>query len=266
MVLHMDLKLDNKVILVAGASTGLGFGVASAVAAEGAKVSMASRSGEDIVDAAGRLRSKGHQASAFVCDVTNASLIDQWVAATVSEYGAVDGLVLNGGGPPLGKFDDFDDEAWARGFELTLMSAVRMIRAVLPIMRDQGSGAIVAVTSMSVKEPIDHLLLSNVYRSGVTSLVKSLSRDLAGEGIRINNLVPGRMNTERTRSTDKVNAGKRGVSVEVHSTEQQAMIPIGRYGEADEYGAAAAFLLSDAASYITGSTLTVDGGKTATVW
>lgn len=252
--------------MVAGASTGLGFGVAEATAAEGARVSMASRNPDDINAAAGQLRSRGLVAAAHVCDVTDRDQISAWVTATAADFGTVDGLVVNAGGPPLGKFDDFDDEAWKLGFELTLMSAVRMIRAVLPAMREQGSGSIVAVTSMSVKEPIDHLLLSNVFRSGVTSLVKSLSRDLAGQGIRINNLVPGRMNTERTRSIDHVNAEKRGVPEETHIAQQHAMIPMGRYGGADEYGAVAAFLLSDAASYITGSTITADGGKTATVW
>ena len=141
-----------------------------------------------------------------------------------------------------------------------------MIRSVLPTMRSQGSGSIVTSTSMSVKEPIDILLLSNVFRSGVVSLVKSLADDLAAENIRINNLVPGRMDTERVQSVDKINAQNRGVSYEQQRADQQAMIPIGRYGSPNEYGKAAAFLLSDAASYITGSTMTVDGGKTRTVW
>jgi 3-oxoacyl-[acyl-carrier protein] reductase len=122
------------------------------------------------------------------------------------------------------------------------------------------------MTSMSVKEPIDNLLLSNVFRSGVVSLMKSLSRDLAADGIRINNLVPGRMDTDRTRSVDEMVAQKRGIALQQQRAEQEAMIPLGRYGTAAEFGRAAAFLLSDAASYMTGSTLTVDGGKTQMTW
>lgn len=263
----MDLQLKEKTILVAGSSTGLGFGVAEAVAAEGANVSMASSNKNKIDAAAKKLREK-YQTNirGYVCDLTDAGAIQHWVDDSLEAYGNIDGLVVNAGGPTPGKFDNFDDAAWHKAYDLTLMSAVRLIRAVLPTMRAQGSGAIVTMTSMSVKEPIDILLLSNVFRSGVVSLVKSLSRDLAAEGIRINNLVPGRMDTDRTRSVDKMMSEKRGINYEQQRDEQQRIIPAQRYGTSEEFGKAAAFLLSDVSSYTTGSTMTVDGGKTQTVW
>jgi 3-oxoacyl-[acyl-carrier protein] reductase len=141
-----------------------------------------------------------------------------------------------------------------------------MIRAALPSMRERGGGSILTVTSMSVKEPIDVLILSNVMRSGVTSLVKSLSAQLASDNIRLNNLMPGRINTDRIRSLDGINSKKQGVPVEQIQAASHVQIPLGRYGTIEEFGRCGAFLLSDAASYITGSSLAVDGGALKTVW
>ena len=263
----MNLALKDKVIMVAASSKGLGFGAAEAVAREGARVSLASRTAKDIEAAAAKLRDQyGIKAHGFTFDASNSESIQDWTQATLHAFGTIDGLVVNAGGPPAGTFDKFDDAAWASAFELTLMSSVRMIRAVLPTMKKQQSGSICTVTSTSFKEPNDILLLSNVFRSGVVSLVKSLSRDLAPSGIRINNLVPGRIDTDRVRSLDQINADKKGVSVAQQKASQEQTIPLGRYGTIQEFGNAAAFLLSDAARYITGTTLIVDGGKTRTVW
>jgi len=263
----MDLGLQNKVIMVAAASKGLGYGIAQAVAQEGAKVSIGSRTEADILAAAETLqRETGAETLGSVLDARDAASISGWVEATVAKFGRVDGLVVNAGGPPAGGFDDFDDEAWQAAFELTLMSSVRMIRAVLPHMRAQGGGSILAVTSSSVKEPIDILLLSNVMRSGVVSLLKSLSRELAPEQIRVNNLVPGRILTDRVKSLDAIGAKDAGRSVAEQQALQEGQIPWGRYGTIEEFGRAGAFLLSDAASYITGETLIVDGGSMKTVW
>ena len=163
-------------------------------------------------------------------------------------------------------FDNFTDEQWYAAFELNLMSAVRLIREVLPAMKKAAKGSIVTITSVSVKEPIDMLLLSNVFRSGVTSLAKSLSRDLASYNIRINNILPGRLDTERVKQLDGIIAENRGISVnEVRSSFQEA-IPLSRYGKPEELGNLAAFLLSDKASFITGTTIPVDGGMLRTVW
>ena len=199
-------------------------------------------------------------------DASDPDSIFQWVENTTNAFGGVDKLVVNAGGPPAGTFDDFEDEAWQSAFELTLMSSVRMIRAVLPLMREAGSGSILSITSASVKEPIDFLLLSNVMRSGVTSLAKSLSKQLAPENIRVNNLMPGRIDTNRVQSLDAMNAAARELAVSEIKAANEAGIPLGRYGTIEEFGKLGAFLLSDAASYITGQTIAVDGGSINTVW
>jgi len=244
----MDLNLDNKVFFIAGSSRGLGLGVARALAADGANLWMGSRTQADIEQAAGRLADE-HDTD-----------------AASDTFGRIDGLLVNAGGPPAGAFDDFDDGAWQDAFNLTLMSPVRMIRGVLPSMRDAGQGSIAAVTSTSFKEPYDHLLLSNVMRSGVVSLIKSLSHDLADEGIRVNNLVPGRMDTDRVAELDLRAARRSGIELEQQRARQEGSLPMGRYGTTEEFGRVAAFILSDAASYVTGATILVDGGKTRTVW
>ena len=263
----MDLGLKNKVIMVAAASRGLGLGIARAAAADGALLSIASRTRDDIEQAAADLRADfGVKAIGCVMNASDPLSIATWTRSTLVEFGRIDGLVVNAGGPPSGKFDDFEDSDWEDAFQLTLMSAVRMIRNVLPTMQTQKSGSIVTITSSSIKEPIDVLLLSNVLRSGVVSLVKSLSFDLAADGIRINNLVPGSIDTDRIRQVDEARAANLGVSPEKARADGQASTPPGRYGTPDEFGRAGAFLLSDAASYINGATLFVDGGKSRTVW
>jgi 3-oxoacyl-[acyl-carrier protein] reductase len=263
----MDLGLHGKVAMVAASSKGLGFGIARELAREGALVSLGSRTESDIYDAAHALiEETGTEVLANVLDASDPDSINQWLDNTIDTFGGVDMLVVNAGGPPAGKFDDFDDSDWLAAFELTLMSAVRMIRVVLPAMRQAGGGSILTVTSSSVKEPIDFLLLSNVMRSGVTSLAKSLSRQLAAENIRVNNLMPGRIDTDRVKSLDALNAERGNRSVEEVKAANELGIPLGRYGTIEEFGRLAAFLLSDAAGYITGQTIAVDGGTIKTVW
>ena len=263
----MDLGLNGKVFMVAAASKGLGYGIAEALAQDGAKVSIGSRTEADIKAAAATLQDEtGSEVLGTSFDATDGESIKRWTAVTLEKFGTIDGLVVNAGGPPAGKFDNFDDADWQAAFELTLLSSVRMIRAVLPTMREKGSGSILTVTSSSVKEPIDIILLSNVMRSGVVSLVKSLSRELASEKIRVNNLVPGRMDTDRVRSLDSTVANRLGITSEEARANSEAQVPWQRYGTIQEFGKAGAFLLSDAASYITGETMIVDGGAMRTVW
>lgn len=263
----MDLGLTGKVIMVAAASKGLGFGIAQALSREGAKVSIASRTLKDIEKAAEALHEEtGSEVLGTVFDAVEASSIMKWTDATCKRFGGVDGLVVNAGGPPVGFFDDFDDDDWMKAFELTLLSAVRMIRAVLPSMRERGGGSVLTMTSSSVKEPIDVLILSNVMRSGVASLAKSLSQQLARDIIRVNNLVPGRIDTDRVRALDKKVAETRGITPEEEKEGQEKRIPLGRYGTINEFGKAGAFLLSEASAYITGETFIVDGGTMKTVW
>lgn len=263
----MDLGLRGKVAMVAASSRGLGYGIARELAREGALVSIGSRTEADVFDAAHLLTEDTEgEVLPNVLDAADPHSISQWLDNTHHAFGGVDMLVVNAGGPPAGNFDDFDDDAWQAAFELTLMSAVRMIRSVLPSMRQAGGGSILTVTSCSVKEPIDFLLLSNVMRSGVTSLAKSLSRQLAPENIRVNNLMPGRIDTDRVQSLDAMHARARDVTVEEIRGANELGIPLGRYGTIEEFGRLGAFLLSDAAKYITGQTIAVDGGSIRTVW
>jgi 3-oxoacyl-[acyl-carrier protein] reductase len=263
----MDLQIKDKVVMVAAASQGIGHGIAEAIAREGGRLSIASRTAGNIEAAAKALRDEyGVECRGYVMDAADADSIRAWTDATLEDFGEVQGLVVNAGGPPPGNFDDFDDAAWSAAYELTLMSAVRMIRCVLPQMRAQQSGSILTVTSISIREPIDNLLLSNVFRSGVVALVKSLSNELADAGIRVNNLVPGRIDTERVRTLDRIGAEKKGIAVDEEQQVQFADIPLGRYGTIEDMGSAGAFLLSEAARYITGVTLLVDGGKTRAVF
>lgn len=263
----MNLNLSDKRFLVAASSKGLGYGIARALATEGAHVALGARDEASLRTTAAVLRGTCLGRVVFnPLDASDPTSIQNWVSNSIHELGGVDGIVVNAGGPPVGTFDSFDDDAWEQAFQLTLMSAVRLIRGVLPDLRKQQSGAILTITSTSIKEPIDQLLLSNVFRSGVVSLVKSLARDLAADHIRINNLVPGRFDTDRVRSIDEAAAAAAGTSLKEQAATTAATIPLGRYGTTDEFGAAGAFLLSSASSYITGSTLLVDGGMTRTVW
>lgn len=267
----MDLHLRGKVYLVAGASKGLGYAIAERLLLEGACVSIAGSDAERIQKAEEALRlhlntGESGNVCGFCCDVNEPEQIKAWVTSSLARFSNIDGLVVNAGGPPAGKFDDFDDDQWLQAFNLTLMSAIRLIRSVLPVMRQQGAGSILTLTSSSVKEPIDFLLLSNVMRSGVTSLAKSLSRSEASYGIRVNNLVPGLIATDRMTGLDEMQAQSKNISAKEQRRLTSSQIPLGRYGEPNEFANAAAFLLSDCASYITGSTLTVDGGTMKTVW
>jgi 3-oxoacyl-[acyl-carrier protein] reductase len=264
----MDLGLKDKVVMVAASSKGLGLGIARQAAMEGAVVCMGSRHQGNLAAAAEAIQKEVSEARIMthVLDVADSDSIKTWVKDSLKELGSVDALVVNGGGPPAGTFDEIDDKTWLAGYENTLMSAVRLIRAVLPAMRSKQSGSILTVTSSSVKEPIDNLLLSNVFRSGVTSLVKSLSIMEAKNGIRINNLVPGFFDTDRLRELDQRNSGEWRLSLENVRKINFEKIPMGRYGNPDEFGKAALFLLSEAASYVTGETFVIDGGKMRTVW
>src|SRR5262249_32613029 len=164
------------------------------------------------------------------------------------------------GGPPAGTALAFDDGAWQAAFDLLLMSVVRAVRLVVPSMRSRGGGSILVGTSSTVKEPFPNLALSNVMRAGVTALVKTLAGELAGDRIRVNSLLPGRIATDRLNYLDEANAKKAGITAQEQRDGALATIPMGRYGEPDEFGRAGAFLLSDAAAYITGAALQVDGG------
>jgi 3-oxoacyl-[acyl-carrier protein] reductase len=257
----MDLGLSGKRAMVAGASRGLGYAVARALAYEGARVSIASSDETAIREAAARIATEtSAEILAQRCDVSSGADITRWADATRQRFGDVDMLFTNSGGPPAGPAVSFDDAAWQAASELLVFSVIRMVRAAVPMMIRSGGGAILVSTSSSVKEPIPNLGLSTVMRASVSALAKTLALELASENIRVNQIIPGRIDTDRVRHLDAVNAKKAGVSPEEQRARSIAAIPMGRYGAADEYGRAAAFLLSDAARYVTGATLQVDGG------
>lgn len=257
----MDLGLKDKVALVAGASKGLGYAVARAMAREGAIVSISSRDEASITDAASRIeRETGAKVLAMPVDVRSADAIRRWIEATEARFGGIDALMTNSGGPPAGASLAFDDQAWQDAAELLLFSALRMIRAAVPSMQARGGGAILVSTSSSVKEPIQNLGLSTVLRASVSALAKTLALELAPLQIRVNQIIPGRIDTDRVRHLDEINARKQGISTEEAKKKAIASIPLGRYGEGDEFGRVGAFLLSDAAAYMTGATVQVDGG------
>jgi 3-oxoacyl-[acyl-carrier protein] reductase len=257
----MDLGLKGKVAMVGGASRGLGFAVAEVLAREGAHVSIASRDESAITAAAQRIgREANAQVLATPLDVKSAEGIQRWARETEQKFGGIDLLFANAGGPPAGAALSFDDAAWQSAVDLLLFSTIRMVRAAVPSMTARGGGAILVSTSSSVKEPIPNLGLSTVLRASVSALAKTLALELAGSGIRVNQIVPGRIDTDRLKQLDEINAQKQGITPEQQKARSIGGIPMGRYGEPEEFGRVAAFLLSGAASYMTGATVQVDGG------
>jgi 3-oxoacyl-[acyl-carrier protein] reductase len=247
--------------MVAGASRGLGFAVARALAKEGARVSISSRNADAAASAAAAIeRETGGMVLSSAVDVRSAEAIEGWFKSTTGHFGGVDLLYPNSGGPPPGPVLKFDDAAWQNAFELLLLSAIRMIRLAVPSMTSRGGGAIVLPTSSAVKEPIANLALSNVIRTSVAALSKTLALELAPQNIRVNQLIPGRIHTDRVEEIDIENSKRAGISQEDQRKRVWATIPMGRYGDPEGFAAAAVFLFSDAASYITGASLQVDGG------
>lgn len=258
----MDLGLKQKVALVLAASKGLGRASAAALASEGAHVVIGSRDKERLSRTAQEIAgASGSRVLAVPTDVTRAEDITNIVAATIKEFGRLDILVNNAGGPPPGMFEQFGDEQWQKAFELNLLSTVRLIRQVLPHMRQSGGGRIINIVSTSVKQPIDGLLLSNAIRPGVVGLAKTLSIELAPDNITVNNVCPGRILTDRLRQGPNMQAKlAQGMSEEEVLKEQAKDIPMQRLGRPEELGALVAFLASEQAGYITGTTIQVDGG------
>jgi 3-oxoacyl-[acyl-carrier protein] reductase len=262
----VDLGLKDKRVLVAAASKGLGRAIAAEFVNEGARVAICSRERERIEQVAKEIGA----AKGIAADVSTEDGCRAFVDGALKVLGGIDVLIVNAGGPKPGKFADLDDAAWQKAFELTLLSAVRLVRLALPELK-KSKGAIVFSTSTSVRQPgspaYGTLMLSNGLRAAVHGLLKTLSTELAADGIRVNAIQPGRISTERIAELDADTAKREGIAVEtVQERFEKGVIPLGRYGRPDEFAAAAVFLASPRASYITGVSLQVDGGMLTSMW
>ena len=253
----MNLGLTGKTALVTAASKGMGKACALGLAAEGARIVMCARTDVDLQAAAEEVRSKtGAQVVAMPADVTRADQVKALVARAHEAFGGVDILVANAGGPPRGYFDELSDEQWYGAFEVSLLSVVRLIREVLPSMRQRRWGRIITIQSSSVKQPIDGLDLSNAIRPGAAGLMKTLATELGADNILVNTVCPGRILTDRLLG----GAPQAGLSPEEYVRHVGADVPVGRVGTPEEFANVVVFLASERASYVTGVALQVDGG------
>ncbi|GAB4526439.1 MAG: SDR family oxidoreductase [Anaerolineales bacterium] len=257
----MDLHLKGKRALVTGASRGLGFAVGRGLALEGCRVALNSSNPQKVESAAQTLREQtGAEVVAIPGDVTGPENPAHLIRQTVAALGGLDLLVTNAGGPPPGKFEDFDEAAWQRAIELSFMSHVRLIQAALPYLRQSDAPSVLTITSITVKQPLPNLVLSNSVRAATVGLTKTLALELGGDGIRFNSILPSWTTTERVVELMSHRARQNNTSVEEEIRKQSAQSPLGRMAKPEEFANAAVFLLSPAASYLTGVMLPVDGG------
>lgn len=257
----MDLGIEGKVAVVAGSSQGLGRAIAEALAAEGVDLVINSRSADKIVDVRAEIvEATGARVEAVACDLTPPEGAAELIRAAEAAFGRVDILVTNTGGPPAGMFEDHSAEVWKEAIAQNFESVVNLVRAVLPGMKERKWGRIVNVTSISVKQPVDGLILSNALRAAVTGFAKTISNEVAPYNVTVNNVLPGYTRTERLIHLGEAVSEREGKTVEEVYDGWTAEIPMGRLGEPAELGAVAAFLCSEKASYVTGQSIAVDGG------
>jgi 3-oxoacyl-[acyl-carrier protein] reductase len=257
----MDLGLKNKVALVAAASRGLGRAVAEELAAEGASLVLCARNAQMLTETSDAISgSSGAQVLAVPADVAVVRDVTRVVASGIERFGRIDILVTNAGGPPAGDFEHVTREQWELATRLTLYSAIELARHVLPGMKERRWGRILNITSIAVKQPVENLILSNSLRAGVTGFARTLANEVAPLGITVNNILPGYTRTERVEELAAMMAAKEGISPAEFKARWEQEIPMKRLGEPREFGALAAFLVSERASYITGTSIQVDGG------
>jgi 3-oxoacyl-[acyl-carrier protein] reductase len=253
----MDLGLTGRVALVTAASKGMGMASAMGLAAEGAKVVMCARTESDLKDAAEEIRAKTKaEVLAMPADVTKKDDVAALVDRAIKTFGHVDILVANAGGPPRGYFEDMTDEQWQGAFDVSLLSVVRLVRAVLPSMKARRWGRILTIQSVSVKQPIPELLLSNAVRPGVAGMMKTLAGQLGKDGITVNTVCPGKIMTDRFLGGQKIS----GLSREEYLARAVEDVPVRRVGTPEEFANVIVFLASERASYVTGVSVQVDGG------
>ncbi|ALS23065.1 MULTISPECIES: SDR family oxidoreductase [Paenibacillus] len=256
----MDLNLQGKAALVVASSQGLGKAVAAELVKEGAHVMLTSRNPEKLQAVHKELEQLGKGKVAWQpADITSAESIKNLVQATRETFGKIDILINNAGGPPGGSFEQFSDEDWQKAFELNLLSYIRIIREVLPDLKQAG-GRIVNLASSSIKIPIPGLILSNTFRTGIVGLTKTLAEELAPYHILVNTVAPGRIATDRVAFLDELKAKKTGQTREQVEEQSKKQIPLGRYGTPEEFAKVVVFLVSDASTYMTGSSILIDGG------
>lgn len=259
-VRYMDYKLTNKVAIVVASSQGLGKATAIELAKEGTNIMLAARNEEKLQAVKEEIEQLGTAKVEYVMtDITNAEQIQNLVNETMKRFGRIDILVNNSGGPPSGKFEDLKEEDWVNAFELNLLSYVRIIEATLPHLKKSG-GHIINIASSSIKAPIPGLILSNTFRLGVAGLAKTLSKELAPYNIFVNTVMPGKIATDRMEYLTQATADREGRSYEEVLEDTTKDIPLKRFGEPEELGKVVVFLVSEANTYMTGSTFAVDGG------
>ena len=257
----MDLGIKGKVALVAAASRGLGRAVAAELAAEGASLMLCSRSAETINSTASEIaKATGADVLALPCDVSRPDEVARLVQSGIERFGRIDILVTNAGGPPAGRFESLSPEHWEAAARLTLFSSIELARQVLPGMKQRRWGRILNITSIAVKQPVENLILSNSLRAAVTGFARTLANEVATFGVTVNNIMPGYTRTERVAELSRMMAEKEGITPAEFVARWEAEIPMRRLGTPSEFAALAAFLVSERAAYITGTSIPVDGG------
>jgi len=257
----MDLKLKGRTAFVAGSSRGLGYAVARGLLNEGCKVAINGRNPASMEAAAKKLRAEtGGEVFPMGGDVAEPAIPVQLIDSTQKAFGSLDLLVTNAGGTPAGQFEKIEDELWQKGIELSLMSHVRLIRAALPYLKASKIGSVLTITSYSVKQPIPNLVLSNSIRAATVGLTKTLALEIGNAGVRFNSILPGWTDTERVYELMSSRARQNETSVDAEIAVQMKESPLGRLATPEEFANVAVFLLSPAASYVTGAMLSVDGG------
>jgi len=257
----MDLGIKDKVALVAAASRGLGRAVAEELAGEGVSLIVCARDEQTLKATSDAIsRSAGVPVLAVPADLTIRDDITKLINSGIQRFGQIDILVTNAGGPPAGRFEQLIPEQWETSTQLTLYSAIELARAVLPGMKERRWGRILNITSIAVKQPVENLILSNSLRAGVTGFARTLANEVAADGITVNNILPGYTRTERVEELAQMMAEKEGITAAEFKAKWEQEIPMRRLGEPREFAALAAFLVSEKAAYITGTSVQVDGG------